>query len=161
VEPALPRLRGHMSFFPYSIIVVVVSLFVAALLGFAAHRASFCSVKAVAEVLSTRRAHMLTSFVKIVLWVFAIALPLSWLAPPIVAIGGTWAFGMPALVGGALFGIGAAMNGGCEFLYAHSSHQRKRRTVVHTGGIRYRLLSSIELYGRFYEPRGRPDSDAI
>jgi uncharacterized membrane protein YedE/YeeE len=104
-----------MNFFPYSIVVVVVSLFAAALLGFAAHRASFCTVKAVAEILSTRRAYMLTSFAKIALWVSAIALPLSWLAPPIVLINGTWAFGTPALVGGALFGIGAAMNGGCAF----------------------------------------------
>ncbi len=81
---------------------VVVSLFAAALLGFSAHRASFCSVKAVAEVLSTRRAHMLTSFVKIALWVVAIAVPLSWATPPMEVMGGTWAFGMPALVGGAM-----------------------------------------------------------
>lgn len=104
-----------MNFSPNTIFAVVISLVAASLLGFAAHRASFCSVKAVAEILSTRRAYMLAAFAKTALWVFAIALPLSWLTSPTVTIGGTWAFGVPALAGGALFGFGAAMNGGCAF----------------------------------------------
>ena len=38
------------------VVLLVFSLFLAALLGFAAHRASVCTVKAVAEVFSTGRA---------------------------------------------------------------------------------------------------------
>ena len=44
--------------------IIILSLVAAAVLGFAAHRASLCSVKAVAEILSTGHAYMLASFLK-------------------------------------------------------------------------------------------------
>lgn len=104
-----------MSISPTSIAIIAVSLAAAAFLGFAAHRASFCSVKAVAEIISTRRAYMFTSFMKITIWVFALALPLSWLVPASIPPAQTWAFGWPAVAGGLLFGVGATANGGCAF----------------------------------------------
>lgn len=61
--------------------VLALSLLLAALLGFAAHRASVCTVRAVAEVLSTRRAYCLASFLKSILWVLVVTLPLIWLMP--------------------------------------------------------------------------------
>lgn len=93
--------------------MTILSLFLAAWLGFAAHRASLCTVKAVAEVLSTGKAYMFLSFAKIVLWVMAIALPILWLvlAKDVTVQG--HAFNSNALLGGFLFGVGAAMNGGC------------------------------------------------
>jgi uncharacterized protein len=97
------------------IFIVSVSLFSAALLGFSAHRASLCSVKAVAEILTTHHAHMLVSFVKAMLWVVAIALPLSWAMSEQKIHVDAWALGLPALLGGAMFGAGATINGGCAF----------------------------------------------
>jgi hypothetical protein len=47
----------------------VLPLFMGAVLGFAAHRAGLCTVKAVAELLTTGRAHLLWSFAKSALWV--------------------------------------------------------------------------------------------
>ena len=49
------------------------SLTLGAILGFSAHRAGICTVKAVAEVLTTRRAHFLWSFAKTSLWVMVAA----------------------------------------------------------------------------------------
>ena len=42
----------------------IVSLLLAALMGFAVHRASLCTVRTVAEILSTRRAYMLSTMLK-------------------------------------------------------------------------------------------------
>ncbi len=95
---------------------VIVSLVLAVVFGFAAHRASICTVKAVLEILTTRRAYMLLSFAKIVLWVAAITAILVWLAPfPETRAAQVWALSPAALVGGFVFGVGAALNGGCAF----------------------------------------------
>ena len=84
-----------------------------AALGFAAHRAGLCTVKAVAEVLTTGRARLLVSFAKSAVWVMgiaALATALSW-------EGGVrhWPVTPASLAGGLAFGMGAAMNGGCVF----------------------------------------------
>ena len=89
------------------------SLTLGAILGFSAHRAGICTVKAVAEVLTTRRAHFLWSFAKTALWVMAAA-----------ALGGVltldaqfrhWPLSAASVIGGVLFGLGAGLNGGCTF----------------------------------------------
>lgn len=95
--------------------LLLISLLLAAILGFAARRASVCTVLAVAEVLSTRRAHILLSFLKTVLWVLAVTLPLIWLMPAGPVTGQGWVLSIHALVGGFLFGVGAGLNGGCAF----------------------------------------------
>ncbi|MGI9412681.1 MAG: hypothetical protein ACR2PM_03375, partial [Hyphomicrobiales bacterium] len=57
-----------------SVPVFTVSLLLAATLGFAAHRAGICTVKAVAEIVTTRRVHMLASFGKTILWVMLVTM---------------------------------------------------------------------------------------
>lgn len=96
-----------------------VSLICAMLIGFAAHRASLCNVRAVAEIMTTGSAHMLWSLGQAVLWMSAITgvLVLGFgltpqLAQARIPIG--W-----ALVGGWLFGLGAAVNGGCSLSTLH------------------------------------------
>jgi len=82
--------------------------------GFAAHRASICAVKAVAEVFTSRRVFVLVSFVKVSLWVFSLSfLFLAYFHAatqfrhwPITAV---------SVCGGLLLGIGAATNGACKF----------------------------------------------
>jgi len=94
-------------------LLVAFSLALAALLGFAAHRASVCTVRAVVEVMSTRRGYLFASFVKAALWVAALLWPLHWLgaAAPAPASAGIWA----SIAGGFVFGLGAALNRGCAF----------------------------------------------
>lgn len=91
-----------------------VALACAALIGFAAHRASLCNVRAVAEVMTSGSAHMLWSLLQAVLWmatltgvmalVLGIAPQSAWTRTPMAW---SWA-------GGLLFGAGAAVNGGCS-----------------------------------------------
>ena len=92
----------------------LICLLLAALLGFAAHRASLCNVRAVAEILELGRMRMLASLIIAVLWSMTVAgtvvLALHW---PVASFPRR----TPALlaaVGGYVFGVGAAINGGCS-----------------------------------------------
>ncbi len=87
----------------------------AGVIGFAAHRASLCSVRAVEEVLTTRRAFMLVSFIKTAMWVVGATLLITWLVPvSLVPVSG-WKLSAFTLLGGFMFGVGATINGGCAF----------------------------------------------
>lgn len=95
--------------------VLALSVLLAALLGFAAHRAGICGVRAVGEVLSTGRSLMLQSFIKAGVWALGIAVPLAWLAVTPPHSPHVYALSLSALAGGAMFGMGAAINDGCAF----------------------------------------------
>jgi uncharacterized protein len=92
-------------------------LLLAALIGFAAHRASLCTVRAMTELMSSGTAHMLASFVRASCWaalvygVLLLALPASGGAGRIAAIDPP----ALALVGALVFGFGAAINGACSY----------------------------------------------
>ncbi|HHH43503.1 MAG TPA: hypothetical protein ENK49_05135 [Gammaproteobacteria bacterium] len=92
-----------------------VSMFLAFVVGFSAHRAGVCTVAAVAELRSTRQARLFISFLKTILWILLISkLLLLWhpeLARPWQVDSGIWL----ALAGGFIFGVGATVNGGCGF----------------------------------------------
>ena len=96
-----------------------VALLCAILIGFAAHRASLCNVRAVAEIASTGTAHMLWSLFQAVLWMAMLTgtLVLGFGLQPQPALVRTpvaW-----AIAGGWLFGVGAAVNGGCSLSTLH------------------------------------------
>ena len=95
------------------IVAVVVSLALAALLGFSAHRAGLCTVKAVEEVVATRRGFMLLAFAKSVLWVAGVTLAIALFVPEARLRPESWTLTLAGLGGGLLFGAGAVVNGGC------------------------------------------------
>jgi hypothetical protein len=95
--------------------VLILSCALAALLGFAAQRASICNVRAVAELIGARTGYMLASIGKSVLWVVVVTVPFLWLMPAAAATLGGWRLSWISLLGGLLFGIGAAVNGACAF----------------------------------------------
>ena len=92
---------------------LTIALLAGVVLGASAHRAGLCTVKAVAEIMTSAKAHFIWSFIKASLWTTAI---LGWAA----------VFGLDidlahrpvqaqAILGGAIFGIGAGLNGTCSF----------------------------------------------
>lgn len=93
-------------FMPMALALVV-------LIGFAAHRASLCTVRAVAEIMSSRTAWMLGSFLKAAAWAAAIAGGLMLFSTFSVPVLERTSHGA-ALAGAFLFGVGAAVNGGCS-----------------------------------------------
>ncbi len=85
-----------------------------AVTGFVAHRASLCTVRAVAEVLNAGTAHMLASFFKAALWA-ALVNGLALALAPQAARFPAFEPRALAIAGGFLFGVGAAFNGGCSY----------------------------------------------
>jgi hypothetical protein len=95
------------------------ALLCALLIGFAAHRASLCSVRAVAEIAGAGTAHMLWSLCQAVLWMALLSGTLVLvfgLAPQPAAVRTPLGW---AVAGGWLFGVGAAVNGGCSLSTLH------------------------------------------
>jgi uncharacterized membrane protein YedE/YeeE len=111
--------------------MLILALLLAGLLGFTAHSAGICAVKAVSEVIATRRGYMLASFGKTVLWVMLGMGVLSWLLPGRLAPISLVPTAL-SLFGGFAFGIGAALNGGCAV-----------STVTRLGNGELRMLSTL------------------
>lgn len=88
------------------------ALLLAALVGFAAHRSSLCPEKAVAEVMSSGTAFTFGSFARATLWAIAVAgaAGLIWPLMPQASV----TLSLPlSFAGGFVFGVGAALSGGC------------------------------------------------
>ena len=99
----------------------MVSLFLVAILllvagvGFAAHRASLCTVRAVSEIATSGTAYMLLSFGKAALWAALVYGALLTFVSPDAARFAAFEPRSAALFGGFVFGIGAAVNGACSY----------------------------------------------
>lgn len=89
------------------------ALLLAALVGFAAHRASLCTVRAVGEVMTMGTSHMFGSFARAALWAAAVGGAVGLFVPVMPQASAVWSPSL-ALAGGFLFGVGAALNGGCS-----------------------------------------------
>ena len=94
---------------------LIIACILAATLGFAVHRASICTVRAVAEFAHSGTGYMFTSIVKSALWVFAITIPVFLLFPQTASGVSGWQLTFTAMIGGLLFGIGAGVNGACAY----------------------------------------------
>ena len=115
------------------IVVGFFAILLAVVIGFAVHRASLCNVRAVAELLTTRRAYMLGSFFKTMLWVIAVTFVINSFTEPDPARPlHLWGFSLHALIGGFVFGVGAAVNGGCAL-----------GTIGRLGGGELRMLLTL------------------
>jgi uncharacterized membrane protein YedE/YeeE len=95
--------------------MLVVAVVLGMVMGFAAHRASICTVRAVAEVMSARSGHMFAGVGRSWLWIWAVTFAFLSLVPASGAGINGWALTAFALAGGLIFGLGAALNGGCAY----------------------------------------------
>jgi len=93
--------------------LLILAIILASIIGFSAHRASLCTVSAVEEIITTRRAYMLGSFLKAALWVIGVTLILTQIFSKMPAHVDGWDLTPYTIVGGLVFGAGAALNGGC------------------------------------------------
>ncbi len=84
-------------------LIYTVSLPLAALLGFAVHRASLCTVRTIAEIFSTRKAYMMAAMLKAVLWVMAVSVPILLFLPGTATPNRSYAITVAAITGGFLF----------------------------------------------------------
>lgn len=124
---------------------LVVACLFAGLLGFAAHRGSICTVRAVAEVISARTGFMLASIGKSALWVIALTLPFLWLMPATATAIGGWQLTAATLLGGFLFGLGAAINGACAYSTMARLVDGEVRMAVSIGGFAIGVFAFLTL----------------
>lgn len=94
--------------------IFTVSLMCGFCFGFAAQRGSLCVVSGLADVLDRRSLRVFISFFRISLWVALLTLPICWLYGSAHRMM-IYSPSLSTIVGGFLFGIGAAVNGGCSF----------------------------------------------
>src|ERR1700754_4016797 len=94
--------------------MLLVAFALGCILGFAAHRASVCTVRAVAEVMSERSGIMFAGVGRSWLWIWAVMFSFLWLVPAAAGVNG-WTLSGFALLGGLAFGLGAALNGACAY----------------------------------------------
>ena len=96
-------------------IILVLSFLFAFLLGFSGHRTGICTVAAVGEVITSRTARTFSSFLKVIVWVVLINAVAVTLNPDLARAYTPPAVSLSVFAGGFLFGVGAAINGGCSF----------------------------------------------
>jgi len=128
--------------------LLLLSFGLAALLGFAAHRASICTVKAVAEVTGTGKAYLFASIGKSVLWVILITIPFLWFVPAARSSLVGWQFSSMALLGGLVFGMGAAINGACAISTLTRLADGQLRMLTTLGGFVVGAFCYVELLHR-------------
>ena len=86
----------------------------AMLMGFVADRTNLCTVSAVAEIMTERRAHVLWNITKIVLWILGVTTLIDFFFNARPVNDARFMLGWMSVGGGLIFGAGAALNGGCS-----------------------------------------------
>ncbi len=114
---------------------LIIALVLAFVLGFAAHRASMCMVRAVAEIRHSRTAYMAASMGKTILWIVLVTLPFFWLTLPSGPYFGGWQLTGWAAAGGFLFGAGAGINGACAYSTMTRLMDGEGRMAATVGGF--------------------------
>jgi toxin CptA len=83
--------------------------------GFATQRGSICSILAARQIAETGKATRLLAFVTAAPWALVVVMPLSWASRGSLALGPSYEVSAAAVLGGALYGLGTFINGGCLF----------------------------------------------
>ena len=103
------RMQPHM----HAAVLLLISAALAFVVGFCIQRAGICAVRATEQWVYYRRTSRVRAFFSTAAWSGLVILPLTWLLPESAMLAEaapvTWA----VLVGGVLFGMGAALNGAC------------------------------------------------
>ena len=93
---------------------LILYLVIAMVIGFAASRAGLCMVKAIEEILTTHHVYLIIGFVKTVAWVYGVTLTLLLIFNNSFANQLVFEYSHYAVIGGLIFGAGAALNSGCS-----------------------------------------------
>ncbi|KAB2846489.1 MAG: hypothetical protein F9K44_15265 [Hyphomicrobiaceae bacterium] len=83
--------------------------------GFACRKGSICAVLAARELVSEGRSRRMISFLTGSLAAALVTIPLAWTFPGSVELAPSFQLTWWVLLGGAIFGTGALINGGCAF----------------------------------------------
>src|SRR5437879_8062425 len=133
----------------------------AAILGFATHRASVCTVRAVAELMSSRRGFMLASIIKSILWASAVTIPFFLISMTMPPRAGAWELSVAAVLGGFVFGVGAAMNGACVYSTMARLTDGEGGMFVAVVGFAFAIVGFVALLDAGWLSRPAPSTPRI
>lgn len=97
------------------IIILAASMSLAFTMGFAIGRGDICAVAAVNYWINHNRASYLRAFIVATASAGLILLPSAWVFPDVVSLSYTYQLSWMTFIAGALFGLGAFLNGACVF----------------------------------------------
>lgn len=140
---------------------LVIACLLAFILGFAAHRASVCTVRGVAEVMHARTGHMMWSIAKSALFVMTLAIPILLLTPASAQGISGWQLTGWAVSGGFLFGVGAAINGACAYGIMTRMVDGEGAQWIGVIGFVLGVVLFVLLLGMKWVPRPGPTSAQI
>lgn len=100
--------------------------------GFAIRRGSICAVAAADQWVMHGRTTRIRAFLTAACWAGAVILPAAWALPNWAVLSPGYPISALALVGGAVFGIGAYINGACAF-----------GTLAHLAGGETKYLGTV------------------
>ena len=103
------RMRPHLH--PAALLLISAAL--AFVVGFCIQRAGICAVRATEQWVYHRRTSRVRAFFSTAAWSGLVILPLAWLLPGSAMLAEAAPVTWTVLAGGALFGMGAALNGAC------------------------------------------------
>lgn len=141
------------------LLLLVVAL--AFMVGFAVRRGGLCAVAAVSQAVAHRRTTRIRMFLVAAAWSGVLIVPLAWLLPSSVSLSPGYPISGAVLFGGALFGLGAYVNGACALgTLAHLSggETNYAGTVVGVlmGAAASRALAPVEVSAPAPSPLSEP-----
>jgi len=142
-------------------LALVASLVAAMVLGYSVHRASICSVRAVAEAMHARTWYLFASIGKTVLWTVAVTFPIFLLIPDTVEYLRGWPLTLSALAGGFIFGLGAGINGACAYSTMTRMVDGEGRMLAAVAGCALGITAFIRLAGQNWLARPAPASTGV
>jgi uncharacterized membrane protein YedE/YeeE len=142
-------------------VALVASLVAAVILGFSVHRASICSVRAVAEAMHAQTWFIFASIGKTVLWMLAVTLPVFFLIPETVEYLRGWPLTLAAVAGGFVFGLGAGINGACAYSTMTRMVDGEGRMLVAVAGCSLGIFIFVSLAAGNWIGRPAPASTGM
>ena len=142
-------------------VALVAALGAAVILGYSVHRASICSVRAVAEAMHARTWYIFASIGKTVLWMLAATLPIFFLVPETVEYLRGWPLTSSAVAGGFAFGLGAGINGACAYSTMTRMVDGEGRMLVAVVGCSLGIFVFVSLAGANWIVRPAPASAGL
>lgn len=100
---------------PNLVLLALPIIMAAFIIGFAIRRASICAVLAAEQLVMHRRSSRMRSFLTAASWAGVMIVLLAWLFPGWAKVSPGFPLSLMVLAGGAVFGIGAYVNGACAF----------------------------------------------
>jgi uncharacterized protein len=129
----------------HATVLLLIPALLAFLVGACIQRAGICAVRATEQLVYYRRTSRMRAFFSTAAWSGLVILPLTWLLPERAMLAEAAPVTWTVLAGGALFGVGAAVNGGCALGTVAKLTCGRTEYLFTLGGIILGAIAALRL----------------